>query len=256
MNLQNIATRLGVSRNTVSRRLVEYGIPHRRKAETHIRHERQDFSGNLTEKAYLLGFRTGDLFVAMNKGAQSETVIVSCHSSRQEQIDLMRTLFEFYGHISVTEYSSGTQQVVAYLNQTFDFLLPRLKSIPSWITSSPTRFLAFVAGYIDAEGSFCVTRQGVALFQLKSSDVIILNQIHRGLTEHFGLVLPRPRCAQHRGEKSNQRYRLSQDVWVLASGAKATLHRLCKLLEPNLKHPKRCRDLRTTLDNVLSRGLT
>ena len=256
MSMMSTAKELGVSRSTVRRRLIEYSIPLRGKAEAHVRHVRHDFSGDLVEKAYLIGFRTGDLFVAMNKGAQSETIVASCHSSKQEQVDLVRSLFEPFGHVSVTKYASGTQQVVAYLNPTFDFLLPKHDVIPDWIASSAEFFAAFLAGYIDAEGSFCITRHGVALFQLKSSDIAVLKQIHRGLIDHFDLSLPQPRCVQRRGEKSNRNYRLSRDVWTLATGAKTSLYRLGKLLEPYLKHSKRRRNLGEVLDNVLSRGLT
>jgi len=255
LGLETTANELGVSRNTVQRRLVDYGIPIRRKSESHVRHTRRDFTGNLEEKAYLLGFRTGDLFVTMSKGAQSETIVASCHTSNQEQIDLVQSLFEPYGHVSVTQYAGGTQQIVAYLNMTFDFLLPKHKAIPDWIFFSPDCFLAFLAGYIDAEGSFCVTRRGVALFQLKSSDTAILTQIHRGLIDHYDVVLPKPRCVQRRGEKSNKHYLLNQDVWTLATGAKGLIYRLCGLLEPYARYSKRRRDMQAVLYNVTSRGL-
>ncbi|MBN1813538.1 MAG: hypothetical protein JXA14_16995, partial [Anaerolineae bacterium] len=60
-----IAPRYGCSWQTIVNRLREYGIPIRDKATASaiakIAHPRRDFSGDLVEKTYLLGFRQGDL---------------------------------------------------------------------------------------------------------------------------------------------------------------------------------------------------
>src|SRR5205823_9762542 len=42
--------------------------------------------------------------------------------------------------------------MIARLNMTFEFLLPKQDAVPEWILESDEPFFAFLAGYVDAEG--------------------------------------------------------------------------------------------------------
>ncbi|MCX7841252.1 MAG: hypothetical protein N2559_17580, partial [Anaerolineae bacterium] len=183
LGIDAIAARLKTSHGSVWRALDEYGITRRDLSDACTKHHRANFSGDLREKAYLIGLRLGDLWVSKNKpGIGSKTILVSCHSSSHEQIELVRSLFEIYGHVHITTYLDGSAQIVCYLNETFEFLLPKEDAIPDWILNSADYFVSFLAGYVDAEGSFCVPRNGCAQFQLKSCDVCIIHTIRNFLT--------------------------------------------------------------------------
>jgi len=63
LSVKEIARRLGYDERTVRRNMKRYGIPIRTTAETAAiaarGYPKHDFSGDLKEKAYLLGFRLG-----------------------------------------------------------------------------------------------------------------------------------------------------------------------------------------------------
>lgn len=93
-----IEKRWGFSRGTVHRKLKEWCIPTRNIAISHIKYYRNDFSGDLIEKAHLIGFRIGDLNVT-KRSSKSETIFVKCASTKVGQILLFRKLFGKYGQI-------------------------------------------------------------------------------------------------------------------------------------------------------------
>ena len=93
-----IEKKFGYPRSTVHRKLKEFGLNTRNIATSHIVFSRKDFSGDIFEKAYLIGFRIGDLNIT-KRGTQSETIVVKCASTKQGQLELFRNLFSKYGHI-------------------------------------------------------------------------------------------------------------------------------------------------------------
>jgi len=94
LSLRLIAIQKGCYPETVRKYLVLYGISRRSVSEAKIKYPRKSFSGELTEKAYLLGFRAGDLCVhTANYSKTSQTIIVACSSTVPEQIELIRRLF-------------------------------------------------------------------------------------------------------------------------------------------------------------------
>lgn len=146
-----VAARLGCSDRTVIRRLESAGIK-RREDGSDPQYVRSDFSGDLAEMAYLIGFRIGDLHVD-REGRR--TIVVKCTSSRTEQIGLFRQLFEPYGHVYTDEagLAGRKRQSVGMevrLNLSFEFLLPKPNTMPEWVLANDDAFFAFFAGYIDA----------------------------------------------------------------------------------------------------------
>ena len=90
-----IEKEFGYSRGTVYRKLKEYGIKTRSLAESNIKKPRRPFSGCLLEKAYLIGFRLGDLRVR-KPYENSKTISVACGSTIKEQIILIKSLLSPY----------------------------------------------------------------------------------------------------------------------------------------------------------------
>jgi hypothetical protein len=100
-----IGVRCGYSSASVLRWLRTAGIGRRDDGGVQ-RYARADFSGDACEKAYLVGFRIGDLHVA----PQAHSVVIKCTSTRPEQIELFKLLFAPYGHVYTDEATMGRRR--------------------------------------------------------------------------------------------------------------------------------------------------
>lgn len=246
----------GCTPRTVLNKMAEYGIEPRTISEAMALVEgypKADFSGNLAEKAYLLGFRLGDLSVRMVQEA-GHTILVECSTTKQEQIELIRELFQRYGHVHVSGPDKrGVFGVRCYLNMAFDFLLPKEDRIEEWILEEPERYFApFFAGYVDAEGHIGVDG-GQANFQVRSCDKNILQQSYAVLTS-LGIDFSKPRIIMKKGYTSKRGVTLRRDFWGLGTARKTSLLKLFDLLEPYLKHAKRRRDMELARANIEERN--
>src|SRR3989344_6044355 len=100
-----IAKKFNCHQTTIISKLKKFEIKTRTiqegKALTKPRYPRKDFDGTASEKAYLIGFRLGDLH-ARKTHPNSPTIQIQTNTTRQEQADLMLDLFSKYGHVKVT----------------------------------------------------------------------------------------------------------------------------------------------------------
>ena len=85
-----IAVLLNCSFSTITNRLIEHNIPLKTPAAARMRYEKKDYDGTLENKAYMLGFRLGDLNV-YRPSEESETIVVRCHTTQQEQVESIYT---------------------------------------------------------------------------------------------------------------------------------------------------------------------
>jgi hypothetical protein len=249
LTFAEIAAQLGCSPVTIHKRLKACGIPARPAGGSVLEYPKRDFDGSLCEKAYLIGLRLGDLHVESGNWA----IRVRCTSTHQEQIDLIRELFQAYGGIwiSAPKLRRGTG-ITAHLNRSFDFLLAHNDEIEPWILKDDDLFTAFWAGYIDAEGSF-ISSGKRAYFKLDSGDKGILYQAWNKLAE-MGLDFPEPKLVRPAGTWIRQFQLSSQrDLWRLATEKKTTLLQLCDLVARNLRHQRRIRAMQAVRANVTSR---
>ena len=114
-----IGVLLGCSFKTVTNRLKEYGIPLKTPSFARMKYKKYDFSDDLIEKSYLIGFRLGDLAVSKTSPS-AETVLVRLHTTHDVQIDLFKKLFKKYGKvISYKSPKNLSTNVNAYLNRNF-----------------------------------------------------------------------------------------------------------------------------------------
>jgi TyrR family helix-turn-helix protein len=257
LSQEQIAAIYGCSQALVWLKMCEYGIPSRSHADAGILASgysqlRHDFDRDQVARAYYIGFYRGDIHARMrHKGSQ--TIEVSCGSSKRAQIELFKTLFAPYGHIWQREPDKrGRVWMIAFLNLSFNFLLDLQDMIPDWILADPEVFRAFLAGYTDAEGSIWISK-GYAAFALCSCDKNILHQIHSALLE-LGVECPSPRIHYPKGYTNKYGIRYSKDYWELKTGAKRALLRLFDLLEPYLKHAKRRQDMMKARANIEERN--
>lgn len=239
-----IAKKLGCSQALVMKKLKIYDIHTRTiqqgKALTKPIYERKDFSGTSEEKAYLIGFRLGDLYVGKTH-PDSPTIRVSSNSTKSVQIDLIRELFSPYGHVKeIGPDKKGATNIRAYLNNTFNFLVPKYPNIPTWILKSKKYSASFFAGYVDAEGTFAISNRNQPLFSIKSQDKGILSDIHKYILPKIGvktrLQFVRAKDSVMLGIKSNK------DVFGIFVYNRKDLLSILTALLPHLKHRKRQED--------------
>src|SRR3989338_8656416 len=83
------------------------------------RYPRRDFDGDDAHKAYLIGFRLGDLTVTPSSaGRYSQTIEVKGRTTRPEQICLFKRLFSSYGHFHQCQDRHGATYLICCLNRS------------------------------------------------------------------------------------------------------------------------------------------
>jgi hypothetical protein len=217
------------------------------------KYARADFSGGSSERAYLIGFRIGDLHVALEGRG---TVVVKCTSTRVEQVELFRRLFGGYGRVYTDEagLAGRMRQSVGMqvaLNATFDFLLPKHTTIPQWIVENDATFFAFAAGYIDAEGYFRTytkpnQSRPLAWLEIRSYEIELLGQLGRGFCAR-GIRCPPARLRVAAGYVNRYGVKSNHDLWGLGVHRRSSLRLLIAKLEPHLRHARRRRDMERVL---------
>ena len=235
---------------TIRNRLKELGIPFKTKSSAQTKYSRYDFDGTETERAYMLGFRYGDLNVYKPKG-KSETIVVRCHTTHTVQEDLFKKLFAKYGTITVSR-NDRSMHMNCYLNHSFSFLLPKYNNQErEWLLQDSKRMWAFIAGYIDAEGTFGIY-ENRGRFKVDAYDILILKEMHEFLV-HNG-IRSIMRIIVRKGQPGNGSY-WNNDVWRINVNESNSLAIFITNLLPFLMHKKRVKDARAVLKNVLKRQL-
>ncbi len=240
--------------STVDRKIRLANLPIKTLAGAHIVYPRKDFSGNLVEKAYLIGFRIGDLRVRKFY-KNSETISVDCGSTKPAQIDLINKLFFQYGRIWVSKPGKkNKQQIQCSLNLSFIFLLN--KNPPYWIFRKKKLFFSFLAGFIDAEGSISVShlnRINSANLSIGNYDIILLRKIKLYL-ERFGIEVPKISFSPRKGLIASHGYAYNNDYWTLRISKKSTLLRFFDIIKPFLKHDDRIKQMEIAIKNIERRN--
>ena len=228
--LSKIAKKFSCDTVTVFDRMKRYRIPSRTMSEALTKYPKKDFNGNLSEKAYLIGFRLGDL----NAYKDGLLIYVQSSTTKNEQLELMKNLFQKYGRIWIKKYGNAFKFQTA-LNKSFSFLVPSKDNIEKWILKSNKLFFAFLAGYIDAEGSITSYKDRLRV-RIRSYDKGILSSIHKKLKKvnmH----------STYRLEIAAGRYNNNQDFWSLSINKQADVKKLKVHLRSLLQHQKRRGDL-------------
>lgn len=233
---------------TIRNRIRELGILKRSPSDARMRYEKHDFSGNSIEKAYLLGFRLGDLSVYQTN-PRSDLVVVRCHTTQMTQVTLMNRLFSSYGHVTVSDGSHG-YTVNCFVNVTFNFLLPKHKQVPQDIKRSKTNTWAFIAGYVDAEGYFGIN-QGRARFKLDSYDIHILKWMMK-IFQQSSLPAKFRRIAL----QGQPQYRVGifhKDLWRIEINEASSISHFITLVGRYIRHEKRKADMMMCFNNIQDR---
>lgn len=251
MSTWEIEKKFGFGRGTVHRKLKEFGIDTRNLSDSHIIYPRKSFSGNLIEKAHMIGFTLGDLRVRKSNKCGS-TIQIECGTTKSEQLKLIEDMFKNYGHVWISKPNKrGAISVGANLDMSFEFLI--VKTAPDWVFDDKKHFFSFLAGFTDAEGSIGVNN-GQAIYQLGNYDSELLRSIHKSLAI-FGIESRAPYNDHTKGYIGKDGYIRRQDYWHLVIGKKHQLLKLFDCIEPYLKHEKRINDLRLAKRNIIERNM-
>lgn len=245
--LNVIAKEYGYSASGILKKCREFGIDRRSISEAGTKREKFDFCGSEEEKAYLIGFRLGDLGVRERPGY----LHLSSGTTKDAQVRLICGLFSPYGPVWVGNVGKyGSRNVSCSVNKSFSFLLPKHKTIPGWIMTSDSCFFSFLAGYTDAEGNFSLPNNR-ASFRIRSYDVGILRDLYKGLLQRGikGAFAIESKAGINYGSKHNK------DCWRLMVAHREELCKLLTVLLPLLRHGKRMEDARLAMKNVAERVL-
>lgn len=247
MSSRKIARIYKCAYSYIDKRIKLLKIPRRNLASAHIISKRVNFSEDQNEKAYLIGFRIGDLRVRkMYKN--SESILIDCGSTKSEQIKLIKRLFRRYGRVWVGKSKkSGKTQIEIGVNETFSFLLPKFLTFPSWTMNSWKAFLNILAGFIDAEGSFFLSRNR-GFFSLGNYNKEILEQVNLKLHAHN--FQTRLFMGAKKGYTGKDGYSHNQDYWILTISRKLDLSRFIKLIRPFLRHKDRINKMEIVFKNI------
>lgn len=254
LSQSQIAREMKCSRGAIVKLMKKYKIKSRSYSEANIKYPKRNFSEDLLEKAYLIGFRIGDL----NVYRKDFIVCVRCSTTTPEQIQLIKDILSRYSQVCIrkSRILKGRQvfDVNCYLDNTFNFLLPKDDEIQKWILSNPPFFFAFLAGYIDAEGYIFVrlykkSKTPTAGFQVQSYDKNILYQVWLKLRK-LNIICPKPILAKPKGYESKLGFRNKKDMWRLSVNRKDALFKLLNSIKPYIKHGKRKQDLHQALQNL------
>lgn len=240
-----IAKTFNCSQTFILKQLKKYYIETRSIQEAKSlmkpRYLRKNFSGNLKEKSYLIGFRLGDLHVSKTH-PDSPTIRISTNTTKREQIELMKKMFCKYGHVK--EYSmdkNGAISVRAFVNNSFSFLVKKADEIEPWILKNKLLFKFFLAGYIDAEG--CFTSKHNLAFLMNTQDKNIMRQISTFLNKNR-IKCMEPKITRHSGSLQNGVIS-NRDVWSIYIYNKENVLKLIKFVGKYIRHRKRKFDMMT-----------
>lgn len=250
LSSRKIAKIFNCAYSTIDRKIHLANLPIRNLAEAHIIYPRRDFSGDLTEKAYLIGLRIGDLRVRKFY-KNSETIKLDCGSTREEQIKLISSLFSNYGRVWIGKPNQrGAIQIECFLNLSFSFLLS--KQLPGWVFNTKRYFFSFLAGFTDAEGSIFISRNQ-AHYALGNYDLSLLKKIKIYL-EKYDLKTHKISYSARRGLIASHGYRYNHDYWTLTLSRKADMLKLFGFIGPYLKHQKRIDQMQLGIENIQERN--
>lgn len=255
-----IAQTYSCSAKTIINRLKEHDVKIRDFSDAHVKYPKKDFSGSLIEKAYMIGFRLGDLHVRKYE-TNGKVISVECASTYLEQVELIHNLFKKYCYVRITPANKRkVTRIQCAVNPSFSFLLKKDDMIEPWILSEDKLFFAFLAGYIDAEGNIGIYSNTASL-RIGSYDKNILFQTHNklsyyGIESKLNLEMPKgSKVNLSRWDKNRRKeYKRNQDFWRLSVYKKKCLLILFDKIFPYLRHAKKKMSLLETKENIYWRN--
>jgi len=225
---------------TVFEHLKKRGVQLRDKVDAQIeavtKHSRNPFSRDADERAYLVGFRVGDLDVVRHGRA----VRVRTGTTHPKMAELFQQLFGRYGYVHAyakrAKWTGYEWNLEADLDGTFEFLLLGKSGVPPEFAAKPHLFYSFLAGLFDAEGSIYPHRKkwGTSFeIQISNVNFQLLTSIFRCMQR----MNYDPKLEFRNQEPERLGYRRSGTIWRIRLWRHKEVARL--LMELPLKHGER-----------------
>jgi hypothetical protein len=237
MSQSEIARILGVQRHTVSSWLRRLEIPIRTQGDSVSlalsKYSVREFDGDLATRAYLIGFRAGDLHAQIH-GRRIRASVGTTHLAMAELFRLVFSRFaEVRRYPKYNDLSGFHWCIFCDLDPTFDFLLKKQTEIPDWVLKNEESFYSFLAGYFDAEG--CISfdlrpmSRSISLI-LKTCDYGILRNAYvRLATDQYAPTMSLDKRA---GEQD-----LNSDFCALRVGSRSNALKLLDMMP--LRHSEK-----------------
>ncbi len=246
LSTRKLAAKFCTNHRTIIRLMKHFGIPRRNRIDAVIRgctkYVKPPFSGELTEKAYLLGLALAD-FRRRKHGYQIDISLSTTHPAFAR---LFRVLFEKYAPIHERpRFNFFTKRcewsLEAQLHSSFSFLLGA-RRVPDWVTRNQEVFLHFLAGYADGEGTISIGKNSKRcvsfVFAIASGDKSILAFLFRGLKQMgFHPSFRRSRKAGDANYFWGNLLHYKKDRWVLRLKRRDEVLRFLKVLP--IRHPEK-----------------
>jgi len=253
LSAKQIGHKFGFSKSGIEKKLKQFHIKTRGNLhKIQRKYKKFPFSGSLEEKSYLIGFRLGDL----NVYHTNQVVVVRGSTTKPAQVKLIIGLFKSYGGIQTTMAKRGTLEQCAYLDRSFDFLLPKHDKIEHWIKTCPRCFLSFFAGYFDAEGCITIHKNhssNYSGFEIQSYDKNLLCESWQRLKK-LNVNSPKPAISQYAGYINKNGYMNNQDTWRVSIFAKKSVWQLLGYFEVLLRHGDKRKKLIQVKNNIIARN--
>ncbi len=248
LTAMEIAKKLDCTDVTILNHLRKNNIPTRTAGRKRFKYKKSPFNGNGIEKSYLLGFRIGDLNV-YKPFPNSRILVVRCHTTLLDQVNLIKSLFTKYGHVTISYSKKNSYNINCFLDNSFQFLIEK-KVVPDWINENISFGWSFMAGYIDAEANFGLN-QGRGRFKVDSYDYHVLYWMSNFLND-IG-IRNKFRCIYKKGERLSKVQILSSDLWRININFADDLERFIEKILPYMLHSKRVKNAKIVLNNVIKR---
>lgn len=202
----------------------------------------------MKEKAYILGLRIGDISAKTNH----KVINVYSATSHLAQLKMFKKVFGKYSnvHTYVSNHRlSDEWNMYCNLDGSFEFLLEKPNSLPKWILENDEYFYAFLAGYMDCEGTWDTRKTNKDnikfSFRLRTTDKEILIQIMEKLKE-LGYK-PTLILEKKKGEKTNVGI-YNKDFWCLSLQSRKNVVTLASNLVKYTNHNEKFRRINLILE--------
>lgn len=247
LTCQEIAEKFGCTDVTIRNHLISKGIKLWHAGRRKFKYQKFPFMGSPSEKMYLCGFRIGDLNVYKPPHKHLSRILVArCHTTKLDQIELIKELFSKYGRVTVFRSKINSFTINCFVDDSFNFLLNKLP-LPTELTDDPELGWPFLAGYIDAEGNFIIN-QDRGRFKIDSYDYEVLLWVQHFLTQQ-GILNKFRRIAQ-KGDLRPDGRRWNKDLWRLNINEAHSLKKFLAKIISLMRHRKRIKDARKVLENI------
>jgi hypothetical protein len=251
LNIKQIARSTGLPRRLVREVLSEFGPI--RTVKNGRKYWRGLFLGKETERAYLLGFRAGDLNASKSS---SHTIMVRVSTTHVSLLEMFEKTFFPYASCVITPrrvFLTGYDwQARAYLDDSFAFLTQKPIELP--VEGELT--YPFLAGLSDSEGCWCIFEdkdKAACSLSVTSASKTLLQQLMSFLRKecfHANLYRGDEKNTTKilRGTEGNKEVQLTRDTWRLELHRREEVRVLARRILPLSRHREKIRKICLILD--------